>query len=178
VFESDVDGGLQRCTNGLLHRPAAVSCPSLLPLPDPVPISDGFPADAGYPFECRRDSDCTERPYGHCSTELYPFCEYGCVVDSDCPQNQLCSCQSYGGRCIPGKCRSDRDCGLRLCGSNTICGGLTFACQTAYDQCAGDIDCPDGQVCLLRTIDSTNPNSFLRRVCDRRPACATSAGAQ
>jgi Cys-rich repeat protein len=173
VFESEVEGGLQRCTNGLIHRPTALSCPSLLPLPDPVlPGVDDIP-DASYSFNCRRDGDCTEHPYGHCSTEpAVPHCEYGCALDADCATAQLCSCQSYGGRCVPATCRSDGECGSRLCGSYTGCSGTQFVCQTALDQCAADSDCPTGQVCTIEPSDNSNPNSFLRRVCRERFSCA------
>ncbi len=163
--------GLGVCSNGMTHRPSAVTCPSWLPRGDGEP-SD--PAILGKGNECRRDADCTALPYGHCELTLPPIgnsndpddlwrhCAYGCERDGDCRHGQICFCAAPVGYCVRASCRTDADCEAPF-----VCGGympdqgmcetsIAFACQTERDECAqscfhnGDLHCgfaEDHRVC-------------------------------
>jgi hypothetical protein len=138
----DVFTGIERCDNGVLHRPAPVTCSVSLPRPLPPSSEDAgsetsisqvdylYPVyphqawDAGLSQECQSDADCTERPYGFCARsyatnapEAPPArCHYGCVQDADCDSGSLCQCDDPVGHCVPADCRSDADCaGDALC---------------------------------------------------------------
>jgi hypothetical protein len=169
VFDAALGGGVERCKNGLLHRVAPGSCPSLLPLPDPV--WKDYPTlrdwDAGG-YACLFDADCTEKPYGHCELAIPggPNCTYGCAVDADCAPDQVCYCESYGGRCILAKCHGDAECGSgRLCAVDPTCNRVDFICQTAEDECSVASDCPSGTLCDLESVDFNNPAAGARRAC-------------
>jgi hypothetical protein len=64
---------------------------------------------------------------------------------------------------MPSDCKTDADCGEGLlCASyRQGCGPSGFACQTANDECNGDLDC-GGAVCAFG-VDSLAPD---RRSCD------------
>ncbi len=141
--------GFVECANGLVTRPFAGKCPSSVPRAEARP---------GYDPEydsCQYDSDCTEQPYGYChGGALFPgfpyqtdnlFCHYGCVTDSDCAADQICSCSDPIGVCVYSSCTVDADCEgdfhcARIANSNG-CPAASFACQTSADQCATNADC-------------------------------------
>jgi hypothetical protein len=145
--------GMATCSNGMVHRPKAVTCANMLPrrgdnvaqLKTMIPQLYDLPRDKGGP-SCLRDSDCTELPYGHCEPWLPPgtgaSCVYGCVSDSDCSGATLCVCDSPVGHCVQASCRTDADCKAPfVCGEYVPLGGIcgksvAFACQTERDECA------------------------------------------
>lgn len=162
VAETAIEGGMQRCGNGLLHRVAAGSCPITVPLPERIP--EGYlalpDAGLGYDYECRSNADCTQKSYGQCFMgQGGPYCSYGCATDEDCDvTGQLCLCESDVGRCVQASCRTDAACGgNRLCASNRACGGISFGCQNTADECAVDGDCAPGQHCALVDSGDINP---------------------
>ena len=141
-----VDTGLERCADGRIHRPGAVTCASRLPREDAVDAGPAPPpamdagtsaaSDAGTsnislgsaPGACTSDSDCREQPLGHCETP--PFdgspilsgkrCEYGCLTDADCGAGSFCQCGELVGACVAAKSRSDAECGAgMLCAQGT-----------------------------------------------------------
>jgi hypothetical protein len=170
-------GGYERCANGLVHRPAAGVCPSVVPRPGPADSGATTASDGGTArfvpsptLECLQDSDCDAAPYGYCWVDVAQYCRYGCVTDSDCEADEVCRCGELTGSCQPAACRTDADCGAGLlCGSNgsdAFCAqGL--ACQTPEDECAGDADCPSGQTCVRLPLDPSQPALGLgtKRVC-------------
>jgi hypothetical protein len=168
VFQATLPGGIERCANGLEHRAAPATCPSLLPIPGVVRGLEGL-VDAGTSLdvECIRDADCTEKAYGHCVSDFGgPSCNYGCVSDADCGAQQLCRCDWYGGYCVAAQCRTDDDCGEGyLCTKSEGCGD-EFACQTPGDQCAVSTDCPLGlPLCELVADTTTDGPRTRHREC-------------
>lgn len=98
--------------NGLAHRATnGVACESELPRPD-----DPASAAKRSEGECKSDTECTEKAYGHCADVSGPggipsyHCQYGCVSDLDCDDGQLCNCYSPIGLCVPSDCTQDSDC--------------------------------------------------------------------
>ena len=166
-----LDGGWERCANGLVHRPVVGECRSQLPRAqgiDPAVIQRGYPgyvagsAMGGSPsFDrptCEHDSDCTDQPYGHCepggAEQTAVICEYGCIVDSDCHDGYVCQCDGGPiGSCVPSSCSTDADCaGDALCAGYTDYPGCDFpavACQTSRDTCATRADCGERQECTM-----------------------------
>jgi hypothetical protein len=145
-LDPDAFTGIERCDNGVLHRPAPVACSSRLPRPLPPANDAGAAADAsgaltqvGYLYGdavdrftlhlCQSDADCTERPNGYCALAfdgLGPAqfthsvrCHYGCLQDADCSDGYFCECGDPVGQCVPADCRSDAD-----CGSGLLCAAL------------------------------------------------------
>ena len=153
---TDLGGGWERCGNGMIHRRELGSCTSSLPRASATtaPYSDPASLDAGYIGECRFDTDCTDKTYGHCEWEPYipgTYCHYGCVTNADCNAGYTCVCGDPVGSCARASCTTDADCGAgRLCSDFTLdpgCGGPAIACQTASDECAAESDCPEDQYC-------------------------------
>jgi hypothetical protein len=164
VLESTLQGGWERCTNGMVHRRELGSCSSSLPRADRLLQQNlGYPpgVDAGISFECSSDSDCTQAEYGHCEWgQGGPYCDYGCIVDADCSAGYVCLCGPSIGQCVFAECGTDADCGpSSLCGSyeyNPDCGGTRFACQVPEDRCAGDLDCGEFTLCTRELDYSSN----------------------
>jgi hypothetical protein len=139
----DLGNGLIQCDD-FTHRVEATTCDSSLPRPEPIPSSS--PA-----AQCKMDSECTDKPHGWCGEQgggqvPGPYCNYGCVQDSECAAGQLCLCGDPVGRCVQANgCTTDSDCASGfLCktyDSSGGCGFTTFACQSPGDECAGDSDC-------------------------------------
>jgi hypothetical protein len=154
---TDLGGGWEKCSNGMLHRHELGSCASSVPRPDltmdPHP-EPNVNSDAGVRGECRSDSDCTEKPYGHCEWGPYTgatYCDYGCVTNADCDPGHTCLCGEPVGACRVASCATDAECGSGfLCSDYSYdpgCGGQGFACQRAADSCAADSDCGEFQYC-------------------------------
>jgi hypothetical protein len=166
---TDLGGGWEQCGNGMIHRPTLGSCASSVPRPDPTPRPFPYPPgyeDAGVMGECRYDSDCTEKPNGHCEwpsyNEILPKCRYGCVTNADCEPGSACTCGDPVGTCRPATCTVDAECGDGfLCSDfimNPVCGSQTsFACQKAEDACAAQSDCPESQACVRGNHPEWNP---------------------
>lgn len=140
-----IESGTYRCENGLLHRPAEVTCPSNLPRPLPPAVDADAGADAGVSSSsapsqvdflygqswspspqvfhmCSADAECTERPHGYCTPHgggsMPPTtqCAYGCQTNTDCGNGFICECGDPVGHCIPATCQTDDDCpGEALC---------------------------------------------------------------
>lgn len=155
VCESPEEGasGFVTCANGLVTRPAAVTCESDLPRDQ---VCQGDPEFD----QCQTDADCTEFPNGACGVASGdpfgdPFpgcsCSYGCVTDDDCGDGAICACASPVGQCINAECRTDAECddGQLCAGWDSLdeCGGGGFACTTGDDECLSHSDCSDGQSC-------------------------------
>ena len=130
------------------HRDHAVAC-------SPTPFS----YDAGV-VACTTDADCGDGGavggvitashclQGQCSPD-------DCLSDSDCPNNQACSCspatRGYAGstanRCIPGNCKTDADCAPgSYCSPSDDEGGPFYGthgyyCHSCADACTDDTDC-------------------------------------
>jgi hypothetical protein len=148
------DVGFVQCDGGWLHRPAAVTCPSLLPR-EGLDIEESLD-----PVFCTADADCSERANGHCEPILgcpggsdspprpdgY-YCEYGCTQDSDCDDGMLCLCGEPAGRCVPAKCSVDADCASGLCAGTAQQSSYShsFACVVAGDECLSWSDCEQGR---------------------------------
>jgi hypothetical protein len=141
--------GYEACANGSMHRPFKSYCPTTVPRPYVVA------PDAGY-NGCARDSDCPG-PYGYCTSggQLAGYyCSRGCVQDSDCMPSQICVCGDPIGMCVAATCSVDADCGPGLmCASHAPfpgCSTKYFGCQTPYDLCGGDHDCPISARCSIQ----------------------------
>lgn len=160
--------------NGLAHRATnGVACESELPRPD-----DPASAAKRSEGECKSDTECTEKAYGHCADVSGPggipsyHCQYGCVSDSDCDDGQLCNCYSPIGLCVPSDCTQDSDCedGM-LCAEaytkDSGCGvSLSYRCQHADDECVVHDDCPEREGGVVCHFDGA------RRVCESAgPVC-------
>jgi hypothetical protein len=159
--ETTGPGGLRICESGLMHRVTAGACSPPEPAPETIPPEFFAGADAGGVYECLRNSDCMDKPYGRCTTSFDgPYCAYACITDDDCGGEQLCLCDDSagGGVCVTASCGVDSDCGAgTLCASNSACGYPRFVCQTSSDECAVDSDCPQGQQCILADFGEINP---------------------
>jgi len=136
----DLGHGFIRC-EGFTHRQEVETCPSRVPRRDAIynPVMIGT---------CIHDADCTDKPYGICQPGIQlpqTYCDYGCVVDSDCGENQLCECAEPVGRCVSAGCKSDADCASGfLCKGYDASGGCaetTYTCESAVDTCGSDLDC-------------------------------------
>jgi len=134
----DLGNGFIQC-DGFKHRPAEGKCTSHVPRPEPI----ANPTMLG----CSQDADCTDKPYGWCGYGQGNggFCNYGCVVDSDCGSGWLCECAEPVGRCVRAECATDAACGPNLMcrgyDASGGCGEVTYSCQTAADTCGSDLDC-------------------------------------
>lgn len=141
--------GFVRCKNSVVdvyHRTEIKACESLLPRTLAC-HGVGSGTDAGIQLGlCGSDSDCKTGPEGYCTTtqrNASCSCYYGCKADSDCPPGNICECGNPTGQCKPAHCTSDAQCApgfLCLSSSDGGCGTV-YACQTAKDLCAGDLDC-------------------------------------
>ena len=143
----DYENGFELCDGSAtrIHRSEAGTCRSLLPRENIMPVTE-FDA-------CNADTDCTERPHGHCDPgagfEVASLtCQYGCVVDSDCEAGSICLCGTWIGYCTQAECVTDADCpdGL-LCAAwwRRCHSEVGFACQNPADECFDDSACGDGR---------------------------------
>jgi hypothetical protein len=171
---TDLGGGWERCGNGMVHRHELGTCASSVPRSEPA--VEPYPApwatpDAGLAGGCRFDSDCTEKPYGHCewSSEIQgTYCAYGCVTNADCDAGFACLCGAPVGACMPASCTTDAECGSGLLCSDYSydpgCGGKGLSCQTTADGCAADRDCGQYQFCARGSF-SDPPTADSVRYC-------------
>lgn len=165
----DQSGGYATCSNGLLTRPASISCSSELP-------RTGTTCNQDPEFDsCTEDADCTESPNGFCDSGGFDaigcFCQYGCVTDDDCGGDGLCMCGTPVGYCVQANCRIDADCGEgNFCAhydSASDCSTVGgFACTTGEDECAVSADCATSEVCTFsggkRACVATEPCAIGR----------------
>jgi hypothetical protein len=104
------DTGLIQCSNGLTHRPEAITC---------ADRRDGGAKTLPAGCDCLMDSECNDAPLGVCgplgSSGSGCGCSYGCVADADCGQGEICLCSDPVGQCVPAKCTTDADCDGALC---------------------------------------------------------------
>lgn len=138
---TETPSGFVMCENGFVHRVEPVECL------EPVP-NDG--SDCISPVgNCDVDADCGPSPYGNCESGINGCeCDYGCVIDEDCPSGQICACAGVAGPaadCIPAACVDDSACGDELCGLATYnvgCGNIyETACVGDDAACHVDADC-------------------------------------
>jgi hypothetical protein len=168
--------GVQRCSNGILHRASSARCSLPSTLPEYVSEAE-FPPGSG-PYECTANADCNAKPVGVCMISFpSPYCIYGCVTDRDCEAGELCRCNGEFNRCEATKCRTDSDCpGGQLCASNTRCSFTQFVCTTSNDECLLDSDCSSGSSCVILVPSQVNPlvsPAAPHRVCQLNQPCAT-----
>jgi hypothetical protein len=167
VMAGDVNTSLVRCTNGVVHRPAAIECPNRL-AQRAADASNVMPCDPdeSCPQEgtCQTDADCAGVPYGSCQSfgQLARFdCVAGCVTDADCGAGEACVCGPVIGQCIQASCRTDDDCGGYQCAQfydlfGIGCGEpMQLACQTPDDQCRSTSDCSAGDFGNCSAADGT-----------------------
>jgi hypothetical protein len=147
------DSGYERCSNGVVHRREALSCPA------PTATACMNSADAGgtgggTAGGCTTNADCTAFPGGYCEASS-PGCAciYSCQTDADCGAGNSCECGPYQGQCVTSTCKTDADCGGFLCAlepltdANGCVTGEQLACMTAADTCNTDADCQAGVTC-------------------------------
>jgi hypothetical protein len=163
VLVGGQDTGYVQCSNGVLHRPAKASCPSLVPRATyscGAASSPGLPGEAPLPAgNCVSDADCTAHSNGACEASFgldggSCYCTYGCSTDEDCGQGNICLCGDPVGHCVPATCATDASCagGAQCTAYDTSpgCGGTAFACQTPMDSCGSAADCEGGAgFCML-----------------------------
>lgn len=149
LLASGADTGLERCSDGRVHRVAAVQCASSLPRD----VAAQSPSSGG---TCLTDSDCTEQPLGFCGRTAVigfssPVCRYGCLQDADCGPGFVCQCGDPVGECVAANCQTDDDCGTGfLCAlaapvtANLCSAELVFSCETPADECRTREDCVAG----------------------------------
>lgn len=134
------------------------------------PDQTGDPArEAG----CKSDGDCEFGDNGRC---VYSWsigqgsweCTYDdCFKDSDCGDNEVCSCgedrhsnQIFGlrsdeNKCVESNCLTDSDCGEYFCKPNhDMCPDgedrvIGYFCTTEQDDCMVDSDCLEDSVCVF-----------------------------
>jgi hypothetical protein len=138
--------GVLECSLRFVHREQALECrPDLLRAGSP-----GYPtsrSEAAANSTCFTDQDCRQLSGGMCVLrDRQLLCAYGCRLDSDCADNQLCLCnEGLAGVCVAAECRTDAD-----CPQGSLCTGpgnsqryvrQHFSCQQASDECAGDSQC-------------------------------------
>jgi hypothetical protein len=138
--------GYVRCESGLVHREQKLDC-VFMPNPEP----DCLPDDPGN--TCASPDECTDAANGYClpqGQEGTCGCTYGCTNDEECGTGNVCMCNGYTTECVPATCTTDADCGGYQCARNN---GGEFACQTPFDACRSDQDCP-GEECPSCAPDS------------------------
>lgn len=153
LSQTALETGFEACDDGSKHRYAALVCPT-------EKTTDMNPcAPAPDPAACTADADCTQEPLGYCAQAHmlngYCGCYYGCHDDADCAANELCECGVVVGHCVPATCTVNADCGPGLgcvatydgeagpaCTNVDLSVAASFACQTAADECLGDLECP------------------------------------
>jgi len=135
----DEGNGFVQCDD-FRHRREAGTCTSHVPRANPVPTESAS--------TCTYDTDCTAKPHGWCQPNIQiagSSCNYGCVQDTDCGENQLCECGEPVGRCVRAECTSAADCASGfLCkgyDASQGCGSIVYACQSSTDACGSDRDC-------------------------------------
>ncbi|NRA35176.1 MAG: hypothetical protein HRU17_17750 [Polyangiaceae bacterium] len=142
------------CENGMIHRPESAACVNNINYVAVQSVDGGF-------GDCSQDSDCGDAPNGYCRENVdfvYALtCESGCLVDSDCLDNQVCICGQGVGRCEYSQCLTNDDCeGAALCTARSQYGCdyhavpmRGFACQTPEDRCSVTAECSSGLACVF-----------------------------
>lgn len=136
--------GLVRCDDGFEHRMQDVGCF------DPRRRGTCKRGDAG---DCSRDGQCDAQPYGRCDMMVSGCrCAYGCKVDADCNDNEVCLCPTEIGedaKCVRASCSTLEQCDNGLCGAAKAmspCGEtIQFACSDSTNVCRVDADCDVGE---------------------------------
>ncbi|MCC6646951.1 MAG: hypothetical protein IT374_15430 [Polyangiaceae bacterium] len=165
------DTGFDTCAAGELRRREAKTCPSLLPRATTCTSGGGVDS-------CKSDSDCKEKPNGHCDSGTgfeAPGCrcDYGCTSDADCGADAVCLCGSPVGRCVPSKCKDASSCPEGDCTSYDAspgCSFTAFACQSAGDTCGGDKDCAGTNATLCAYPQGAGGAPGVRSC--QQPGCA------
>jgi hypothetical protein len=131
-------GGYLVCQDKSLRRGEPSDCPSTLPRESPtLPL---------FYSDCALDTDCTASPHGFCALGQ---CRFGCVSDDECGPEGICFCGAEIGKCLQAVCRSDAECPSGYpCTGNQPFGSpdVSFRCQTPYDECQSDYDCPGARM--------------------------------
>ena len=145
--------GYVRCENGGIDRVGPAACDGPPP-GDACGLSDL--SERGGGSNCLHDADCTEGDWGRCLENLggesnLCDCVYGCSVDTDCSETQVCLCDEHGSKCIEARCRAGSECDSEICGIGeydlpgcSIAGYTRAACRTPNDTCRTVALCPGG----------------------------------
>ena len=149
------DTGYRACENGVMHRPTAQTCGSLVPRAEACKVPVG-PQQG----DCATDADCAGTPNGHCDPEYVGqgaykcACQPGCTKDADCAgTGEICLCGDPIGACVKAACATDADCGSDYCRSfaeGLSCpGGTAFKCESPTDGCVTNASCGGNEVCSI-----------------------------
>jgi len=95
--------GYARLPDGLVVRTSRQACPTGAPREEEC---------RGTRKRCTKDSECKAKPNGYCANSgdgLGCGCQYGCVTDQDCRENEVCLCGDPVGSCVAVTCK-DEDC--------------------------------------------------------------------
>lgn len=167
-------GGYVRCADGSIHRPSVDECWSNIdPADGPALLGPPLP-DGSVNYTCRKNSDCTDKPHGHCeASQTFGLgdtpkvsCVYGCVRDSECGPGEICLCGDPVGQCVGARCASDADCSAgtpcRAGNIFSVCGPVTtqFTCGPL---CVTNADCPSTSLSMI----CDNGNCKTSAVCGR-----------
>jgi len=118
--------------------------------------------------ECVQHSDCTDPTAPLCAgNKCVP-----CGSNSDCDELNLNVCQNDGS-CV--ECVTADDCkvgsDLFVCAPNTnTCTATKPNSLFACDECAHDLDCQVGQLCVTQVFESATIGNFCTWRKDGRPA--------
>jgi hypothetical protein len=142
-----IESGTYRCEDGLLHRPAQITCPSNLPRPLPAGTDADAAPDSG-PSSTPALSQ-VEFLYGLGSSRMPWVGSEPCSADAECTEEPHGYCApSYGGGPVPPLaqchygCQTSADCGT---GYLCECGDPVGHCIPAT--CQTDADCPGELLC-------------------------------
>jgi len=152
--ELDPETQLERCANGISHRPHAPEC-----LRFPGVTTPGV-GNASSDSQCEVDADCAENypPGSVCVPGAVRHwaarsCATPCTTDGDCDSGEACFCDGseHGGVCHEVSCKTDADCGLDalcvLAPTGWFCGQATYSCLGVGTECFADSECDAGDVC-------------------------------
>jgi hypothetical protein len=93
--------GYSQLPDGLVVRTAEQACPNARPRQEECRSSRS---------RCTTDSECTAKPNGYCTDRgdsLGCGCQYGCVKDGDCGNNEVCLCGDPVGTCVAVTCTKE-----------------------------------------------------------------------
>ena len=142
TMTADLGNGIIKCEEGILNRTTASSCEDkkanyvapigcdTISCDGPLSFCANYETTAGLP---------PDAPDFHCVT--------GCLVDSDCGDNQICQCGDPIGQCVDASCSANSDCKTdELCVANPAAhngcfNDTSFQCMSAKAACTSNADC-------------------------------------
>lgn len=109
--------GYSQLPDGLVFRTSKQECPSARPRQEECRSTRP---------RCMTDAECEAKPNGHCTDlgdTLGCGCQYGCLSDEECGQNEVCLCGDPVGTCVATTC-TDNTCSPKS------------RCSTYHDGCS------------------------------------------